>query len=388
MAPRRASALKFSSTMKRFLSALILAALACLPASAQWLSINNVTAKLENSEMGGAFLKIEYDLGVKDLSPAEPAYVFARYRESATAGWKLIPQQALRGDHDIVESTGKKKMLWWGLGSLGLTNAPQLEVRVRGIRVVRVPGGEFKMKFVPGGGYDESRTQVETATLPTFWMAKYETTIGMYADYLNETGKDGRGWDKHMANAERCGIKRGEGDVYTIAPGREKFPINYVSWYDATAFLDWCGLRLPTEAEWEKTLRGGLYLDGDEAKKVPNPKPERKYPWGDEAPDAGGVWRCNADGDADGFAGLAPVGSFDKFNSPYGACDIVGNVAELTLDWYATSFHAGLDGYRMVRGGSFMDPPAGCDAVTGATQLPVKRSSISGFRALRDTRTK
>jgi len=82
------------------------------------------------------------------------------------------------------------------------------------------------------------------------------------------------------------------------------------------------------------------------------------------------------------------VGSFDKFNSPYGACDIVGNVAELTLDWYATSFHAGLDGYRMVRGGSFMDPPAGCDAVTGATQLPVKRSSISGFRALRDTRTK
>lgn len=374
--------------MKRFLLISLLAALASLPVSAQWVPISNATAKIENSEMGGPFFKIEYELGVKDLSPAAPAYVFVRYRENANANWKLIPQTALRGDHDIVESGGKKKVLWWGLGSVGLTNAPQLEVRVRGIRMVRVPGGAFKMKIVPGGGYDESKTQVESATLPTFWMAKYETTVGMYADYLNETGKDGSGWHKHMAKTERCGITRGDKDIYTVAPGRENFPINYVTWYDATAFLDWCGLRLPTEAEWEKTLRGGLFLDGDETKKVPNPKPERKYPWGDEAPDAGGTWRCNGDGDADKFAELSPVGSFEKFASPYGACDIVGNAAEWTLDWYATSFHAGLDGYRMVRGGSFMDPPAACDAVTGATQLPVKRSSITGFRGLRDARTK
>jgi formylglycine-generating enzyme required for sulfatase activity len=374
--------------MKRLLFASMLAALVSQTASAQWLPISNATAKLENSEMGGPFFKIEYELGAKDLSAAAPAYVFVRYRENANAGWKLIPQTALRGDHDIVESGGKKKMLWWGLGSVGLTNAPSLEVRVRGLRMVRVPGGAFKMKIVPGGGYDESKTQVENATLPTFWMAKNETTVGMYADFLNETGKGGSGWHKHMAKTERCGIIRGDNDTYTVAPGREKFPINYVTWYDATAFLDWCGLRLPTEAEWEKTLRGGLFLDGDEAKKVPNPKPERKYPWGDEAPDAGGAWRCNGDGETDGFAELAPVGTFEKFPSPYGVCDLVGNAAEWTLDWYATSFHAGLDGYRMIRGGSFMDPHAGCDAVTGATMLPVKRSSIAGFRALRDTRTK
>jgi formylglycine-generating enzyme required for sulfatase activity len=374
--------------MKRLLFISILAMLASLPVSAQWLPITGATAKLENSEMGGPFFKIEYELGVKDLSPAAPAYVFVRFRENANAAWKLIPQQALRGDHDIVESGGKKKMLWWGLSSLGLTNAPSLEVRVRGLRMVRVPGGAFKMKIVPGGGYDESKTQVENATLPTFWMAKNETTVGMYADFLNETGKGGSGWHKHMAKVERCGIIRADNDTYTVAPGREKFPINYVTWYDATAFLDWCGLRLPTEAEWEKTLRGGLFLDGDETKKVPNPKPERKYPWGDEAPDAGGAWRCNGDGDADGFAELAPVGTFEKFASPYGASDIVGNAAEWTLDWYVTSFHAGLDGYRMIRGGSFMDPSAACDAITGATMLPVKRSSIAGFRALRDTRTK
>jgi formylglycine-generating enzyme required for sulfatase activity len=58
-------------------------------------------------------------------------------------------------------------------------------------------------------------------------------------------------------------------------------------------------------------------------------------------------------------------------------------MAEWTLDWYSTSFHAGLDGFRMVRGGSWMAVPAACDAITGATQLPLKESSIMGFRGVR-----
>jgi len=77
------------------------------------------------------------------------------------------------------------------------------------------------------------------------------------------------------------------------------------------------------------------------------------------------------------------VGSFQRFASPYGVCDLAGNVAEWTLDWYSTSYHAGLDGFRMVRGGSWMAVPEGCDAVTGATQLPLQESSIMGFRGVR-----
>jgi hypothetical protein len=30
-----------------------------------------------------------------------------------------------------------------------------------------------------------------------------------------------------------------------------------------------------------------------------------------------------------------------------------------------------------------MDPPAGCDALAGASQLPMKRGSITGFRGIR-----
>ena len=139
-------------------------------------------------------------------------------------------------------------------------------------------------------------------------------------------------------------------------------------------------LRLPTEAEWEKAFRGGLFLDGDQAKKVKNPKPERRYPWGDEDPDQDGVFRCNYDGGDDGFDYTSPVASFAKFASPYGINDLSGNVTEWTLDWYKTSHHAGLDGFRMVRGGSWMDLVDGVDGISGATSLPNHESSIMGFR--------
>jgi formylglycine-generating enzyme required for sulfatase activity len=284
---------------------------------------------------------------------------------------------------DIVETPGHKKIVWWGTGQTGFVDFNQVEVRVRGIAMVRIPAGKFVRKSLPAGGLDESKNTENNNDLPLFYMAKYETTISMYTDYLNEIGGDGTGWNQRMNDSNRCGIIQHDDYTYSVKQGRENYPITYVSWYDATSFLQWCGLRLPTEAEWEKTFCGGVYLDGDETKKHPNPMPERRYPWGDKAPNADGVYRCNYDGDDDGFEYTAPVGSFDKFGSPYGVCDLAGNVAEWALDWYSTSYHAGLDGFRMVRGGSWMAVPSACDAITGATQLPLKESSIMGFRAVR-----
>jgi len=353
-------------------------------ASGGWLKIENVQVVDEVTELGGTRVTIRYDLAAEGISAERPAYVFVRYSPDAGKTWLPLPMEGLGGNgFDIVESGGPKQVVWWGTKETDFEDATLVDVAVRGIAMARVPGGKFVMKGVPGGGRDETgKSQKAKDALPEFRMARHEVTVGMYVDYLNEVGGEGVGYNERMSNAERCGIAR-EGVRYSALPGREEYPVTYVSWYDAMRFLRWCGLRLPTEAEWEKAYRGGVHLDGDASAKAPNPNPGRRYPWGDEAPADGGKHRCNCDGEEDGFGGTAPVGSFSAFDSPYGISDLAGNVAEWTLDWYSTQYHVGLDGFRVVRGGSWMEVPQGCDAVTLATQLPMKENSIMGFRGVR-----
>jgi formylglycine-generating enzyme required for sulfatase activity len=364
---------------------MIVLAVSC-GAHAQWADISNVKIASDPTELAGPRVAIEYDLNESLVSAAHPLYVFIRYSTDNGHTWRRLEPAFLRGDVDLVDKPGRRTCVWWGAQKMLSADIRDLRVKVRGIPMAAIPAGRFEMKSVPGGGHDESETRHIVPALPLFHIARCETTVAMYADYLNETARAGGGWNERMANILRCGITRqGEPGAYifSVAPGRENYPATFVSWYDAIAFLNWCGLRLPTEAEWEKAFRGGLFLDGDESRRIANPLPARKYPWGDEAPDAGGVYRCNFDGPEDGFECTAPVGGFPSFNSPYGLCDMAGNVAEWTADWYSTSHHAGLDGFRMVRGGSWMALPIACDAVTGATQLPLKESSIMGFRAAR-----
>lgn len=371
-------------TINRLLASAAIAAALCQCCHSKWLEISDVHVRRETTELAGPKIIIEYDIQDANISPISAAYVFVRCRRDSASNWELVPMESLGGNgFDIVETPGHKQIVWWGTGQVSPVDPEKAQIRVRGIAMARLPAGEFIMRSLPGGGRDESNEAEPSSNLALFYMAKYETTVAMYADYLNETGGEGAGWNKRMANTDRCGIVRDGNDTYSFAPGRQDYPVTYVSWYDAVSFLRWCGLRLPTEAEYEKAFRGGIYLDGDQKKKQPNPIPERRYPWGDEAPGANGVFRCNFDGPEDGFDYTAPVGSFNKFSGPYGICDLAGNVAEWTLDWYSTSYHAGLDGFRMVRGGSWMAVPAACDAITGATQLPLKESSIMGFRGVR-----
>ncbi|MHC4680175.1 MAG: formylglycine-generating enzyme family protein [Planctomycetota bacterium] len=358
--------------------------LCCPCVYSKWLEISDVKVSQYSTELAGPKIVAEYDIEDPNISPTTPAYVFVRYSTDSGKTWQLVPMDSLRGNgFDIVETPGHKEIIWWGTGQTRFNDLDQVAIRIRGIAMASVPAGKFVLKSLPGAGRDESKEIKLSSDLPQFYMAKYETTISMYVDYLNEVGGEGAGFHARMTNSDRCGIVRHENSTYSIQPGRGQYPVNYVSWYDAANFLQWCGLRLPTEAEWEKALRGGLYLEGDQAKEKPNPLPERRYPWGDESPDAGGVFRCNFDGADDGFDYTAPVGAFAKFSSPYGICDLAGNVAEWTLDWYTTSHHAGLDGFRVARGGSWMAVPVACDAITQATQLPLKESSIMGFRGVK-----
>jgi len=211
-----------------------------------------------------------------------------------------------------------------------------------------VPGGKFFM------GSDEPDYPLwqpsHKVTLGTFCVDITEVTTTAYKacadkgeckradaepDYPKSEKTTQQQHDKNRkAYAELCNFDA-NGD---IKAGREKHPVNCVSWEKAFEFCKVEHKRLPTEAEWEFAARGS---DG------------RKYPWGEEVGSDGK--HMNACGkecadwetahqiepksgtmydEDDGFPGTAPVGSFPKGVTRFGALDMIGNVWEWTDDWY------------------------------------------------------
>lgn len=219
---------------------------------------------------------------------------------------------------------------------------------------------------------------VREVAVDAFWIDRHAVTNAEFAAFVAATG--------YITLAERDGPEAGGGGVFS--PGTDKrdpadvrqwwrfepranwrnprgepqapappddHPVVQIAYEDALAYARWRGRDLPSEAEWERAARGGM--EG------------KAYAWGDDAR-PGGEYQANHwqgtfpyhDSGEDEHAGLAPVGCYPS--NGYGLYDMAGNVWEWTRDGW------GSEGFRIIKGGSFLCSDNYCHRYRPAARQP------------------
>lgn len=170
---------------------------------------------------------------------------------------------------------------------------------------------------------------------------------------------------------------------WAVPPGDERLPVVFVDFTQARGYARWAGLRLPTEFEYERAVRGDT---------------TRSYPWGND-------W------DNEKYAAtsllkkkgtLFPVASFPSGVSRQGLYDLAGNVWEWTSSAYVPFpgyerrvFEFGYgdkkrkvnaladwdDAQRVVVGGSFQTSQIMARASARRAADPDQSTDALGFRS-------
>ncbi len=217
-----------------------------------------------------------------------------------------------------------------------------------GMEFVKIPGGCFQM-----GNPDylqemvEDEGPVHEVCLDDFYMGRYEVTVGEFSRFVEATGyftetrkqkscylvTPGRGWVRGRTK---------DWQNHNFIQGKNE-PVVCLTVNDARAFGDWLSLqddgrdyRLPTEAEWEYAARAGTDTDrywdneNEDACSYANLHDQssqriNRFKWSEHDCD-------------DGYGRTAPVGSFKP--NGFGLYDMLGNVWELTQDWYGEDYYS------------------------------------------------
>ncbi|MET0988539.1 MAG: formylglycine-generating enzyme family protein [Steroidobacteraceae bacterium] len=268
--------------------------------------------------------------------------------------------------------------------------------------MIHIPGGTFRM------GSDDHYAEEAPAhrvSVDPFWIDRTPVTNAQFRRFVEATGyvtyaeippdpKDYPGAQPHMLNAGSlvfsppahvvdlrdwsqwwmycfdASWRQPYGPGSSIE-GKDDHPVVHVAYRDALAYAQWAGRELPTEAEWELAARGGL--DGAE------------FAWGDEfTPNdrqMANTWQGQFPREnlaLDGYERTSPVRTFDA--NGYGLHDMIGNVWEWTIDWFAAKHTADVSKAccipRNPRGGRMQESYDACQAEVRIPRKVLKGGSF------------
>ena len=187
--------------------------------------------------------------------------------------------------------------------------------------MVLIPGGSFQMgtdtaslaslvahypDFPPDFFLQE--TPAHAVLLHPFYLDRTEVPVSAFAEFVRAHPE----WSRSRIPSTATNGKYLSTWADDRPPvGSDSLPVNFITWYAATAYCASVAKRLPTEAEWEYAALGGQRGD--------------VFPWGTTPPTA-----RDANWDESGIH--APVAVAHYAPNAYGLYDLAGNVWEYTAD--------------------------------------------------------
>lgn len=225
----------------------------------------------------------------------------------------------------------------------------EIQIEKDGSIMVLIPEGPFWMGQSKGRAHHDGH--VHKIYIKNIYVDKTEVTNAQYERFMEDTGYfQPNYWHDPRFNDPR-------------------FPVVGITWHDANMYAKWAGKRLPTEAEWEKSARGGLEL-------LP-------FPWGETVSLENANYHSMS---------AKPVASYEA--NGYGLFDVAGNVWEWTADYYNKSYYPTspyknpqgpeFGRYRIMRGGAFNTSHYSLECGHRYSYDPTLSMYFIGFRCVKD----